>query len=298
MKAAGVRISWADLPTSVHDAVAATLGGAVVEAVSQAGGFSPGTADRVRTADGRRAFVKAVGTELNAFAVELHRRETRITAAMPQWAPVPRLLGSYDDGDWVALVLDDVAGANPVTPWQPAELEHVLKALKDFSAKATPSPVPDLPSAADGMAYDLQGWQRIAADPPPDLDPWAVVRIDELCAQAEQGLAELEGDTLVHGDIRADNIILGPGGEVTFVDWPHACRGPSWLDSMLLMINARLYGARPRLNGMPRTTLVAIAGFFIDGARQPPPPGLPTVRMFQKVQGDAVLAWLQEDGIT
>src|SRR5689334_9320284 len=60
VQASGVRIGWADLPANVRDSVAGILGEPVVEAVSQSGGFSPGTADRVTTASGRRAFVKAV----------------------------------------------------------------------------------------------------------------------------------------------------------------------------------------------------------------------------------------------
>ena len=63
--ASGVRIGWVDLPEPVRAAVEDIIGGTVVEARSQSGGFSPGTADRVRTADGRRAFVKAVSADLN-----------------------------------------------------------------------------------------------------------------------------------------------------------------------------------------------------------------------------------------
>jgi hypothetical protein len=33
------------------------------------------------------------------------------------------------------------------------------------------------------------------------------------------------------------------------------------------------------------------AGFFLDIARQPPPPGLPTLRAFQRFQADALLPW-------
>ena len=40
------RISWADLPGSVRAALEDIVGGPVVSAVSQAGGYSPGTADR------------------------------------------------------------------------------------------------------------------------------------------------------------------------------------------------------------------------------------------------------------
>jgi hypothetical protein len=54
-KASDSRIGWLDLPRHVRLAVEATIGGAVVEAVSQPDGFSPATADRVRIADERRA---------------------------------------------------------------------------------------------------------------------------------------------------------------------------------------------------------------------------------------------------
>ena len=55
--ASGVRVLWADLPLRVQAAVEEILGSPVVQAVSQPGGFSPGCADRIVTADGRRAFV-------------------------------------------------------------------------------------------------------------------------------------------------------------------------------------------------------------------------------------------------
>src|SRR6185437_5917666 len=97
----------------VRAAVEGIVGGPVVAAQTQRGGFSPGTADRVRTADGRRAFVKAVSPAQNEFSAVLHRREAVVTAALPGYAPTPRLLGCYDDGDWVALVLEDIDGRHP-----------------------------------------------------------------------------------------------------------------------------------------------------------------------------------------
>jgi aminoglycoside phosphotransferase (APT) family kinase protein len=303
----GVRIGWIDLPLDVRGAVEAIVGGAVVEAVSQVGGFSPGTADRVRTADGRRAFVKAVSPALNERSVELHRREARVTAALPRGVPAPRFLGWYDDGEWVALVLEDIEGRHPATPWTPEELDRVLTVLQHLAVSLTPPPLSDVDSAVDFLAEDFGGWHRICADPPADLHPWAIQHLDELRALAERGLAALTGDTLVHTDIRADNILLSPQGTVTIVDWPWACRGPAWLDTLLLLINARLYGARHTHTLLTRhaavtgadpqdliAVLTGIAGFFADAARQPPPKGLPTVRAFQRAQADTVLSWLRE----
>ncbi|SCL22863.1 hypothetical protein GA0074694_3482 [Micromonospora inyonensis] len=77
------RIGWTDLPAGVRVAVERIIGGEVVAAVSQPGGFSPGTADRVRTADGHRAFVKAVGSAQNDRSPDMHRQEPRNAAALP-----------------------------------------------------------------------------------------------------------------------------------------------------------------------------------------------------------------------
>jgi hypothetical protein len=40
--------------------------------------------------------------------------------------------------------------------------------------------------------------------------------------------------------------------------------------------------------------LAGAGGYFSDAARQEPPPGLPTVRAFQRAQADAVVGWLRE----
>ena len=39
--------------------------------------------------------------------------------------------------------------------------------------------------------------------------------------------------------------------------------------------------------------LAALAGFFVHRSTLPPPPGLPTLREFQRAQGAESLAWLR-----
>jgi Ser/Thr protein kinase RdoA (MazF antagonist) len=298
--ATGVRIGWAELPRHVREAVEDILGAPVMAAHSQTGGFSPGTADRVETAIGRRAFVKAVGIELNAKSVAMARTEAHITAHLPPAAPAPRMLGSFDDGEWVALVLEDVDGRHPRTPWEPDELDATATALRKLAKVLTPSPVPDLPSAAETSGDDFAGWANIAADPPDDLDEWAAVHLHDLQAAAVRGHAALAGgNTLVHCDVRADNILLRPDGDVVFVDWPWGCVGPAWLDTVLLALNVIVHGGDgdQLLIGMDMrlaTDVIAgYTGFFLDVGRLPAPPGLPTVRAFQRAQGNALLPWLR-----
>lgn len=40
------------------------------------------------------------------------------------------------------------------------------------------------------------------------------------------------GETLLHGDVRADNLLLTASG-VTLVDWPHARVGAAFVDPVL-----------------------------------------------------------------
>jgi hypothetical protein len=297
--AAGVRIGWANLPDRVRHAVEGIVGGPVVEAVSQVGGFSPGTADRIRTADGRRAFVKAVSSAQNEHSPAMHRGEALITAALPASAPAPALLGCYDDGEWVALVLQDIDGRMPTTPWQADELAQVRAALDVLAKTVTPSPV-DVPTARDRLSEDFAGWQRLRDDPVAAMDPWVAAHLPDLCALAAHGVVALAGTTLCHTDIRADNLLIGPKGTVTVVDWPWACQGPAWLDTLLLLINVRLYGGHADLATLDADpddvtgVLAGLGAFFADAARRPAPPGLPTVRAFQQAQADVVVSWLRE----
>lgn len=297
--ASGVRLGWQDLPAGVRGRVEGIVGATVVEAVSQRGGFSPGTADRLLLSDGRRAFAKAVSSAQNQHSPDVHRKEIRATAALPAQVPAPKLLGHHDDGDWVVLVLEDVPGRHPETPWRADELAGALSAVDTL---ATVGPVAGLPLARTTLVDTFLGWQRIAADPPAELDGWARAHLDELCAASTRMVASLAGETLAHVDLRADNLLVTPDGRVTIVDWPWACNGPVWLDTVLLLVNVNLFGGHDvdailAERGYPDRTvtdgLIAATGYFLDAAREPDPPGLPTVRAFQRAQGDATLEWVR-----
>ena len=305
--ACGVRLPWSDLPPSVRRWAEAELGSPVVDAVSQPGGFSPGVAARLRCADGTRAFCKAVSALTNAESPEMHRREAAITAALPPSAPVPRLLSSYDDGTWVALLFADVDGRHPSLPWRDDELTLVMEALAGLSQLLTPSPLPDVSTLATQYEHDFSGWRRLAAGPATgidDLDPWSRRHLGRLAAIESRWADAGAGSTLLHCDVRADNLLLS-GERVWLVDWPAASRGAAWFDVVAFApsvamqggpLPEELLGRHPAArNGDPDAILagmVALAGYFSVGALQPPPPGLPTLRSFQAAQGRVARDWL------
>ncbi|EFH28486.1 MULTISPECIES: phosphotransferase [Streptomyces] len=307
--ATGVRTPWEDLPEAVRNAVADVLGEPVAHAVTQPGGFSPGAATRVRTTDGRRVFVKAVSGDTNPDSPALHRTEARNAAALPAAVPAPRLLGTHDDGTWVALVYEDVQGRQPHVPWHTAELKRVLDAVADLGRTLTPSPL-DAPPAATALDRTFSGWQRLLHGEHEDLtarlDPWVAGHLLLLAELAAPWPEAVTGDTLAHGDLRADNILLTDDGRTVFVDWPHALRAAVWFDLLVMLPCVRaqggpdpedLFTAHPLgASADPdavTTALAALTGYFLYHCLLPPPPGIPTVRAFQRAQGDAALAWLR-----
>ena len=77
-------------------------------------------------------------------------------------------------------------------------------------------------------------WAPIAAeiDPVPN---WSYARY-RIGAAAEalslEGLPRLTGATLVHTDLRDDNVIMGRDGRVWFCDWNFPTVGPAWVDEV------------------------------------------------------------------
>lgn len=293
------------MPGTVQAAIEDRLGSKVVAAHSQTGGFSPGVAARLELTDGSRAFVKAVCTVPNPDSPAMHRREARIAAALPASVPAPALRFSYDDGEWIALAFDDVDGHNPTMPWNAAELERVLSALHDLAVALTPAPIA-LDTARDGLARQLGGWRRIAADEKLRARvPGGVRRrLPELLDLEEHWPEAVGGDSLVHLDLRADNILL-TSARVFVVDWPAAAIGAPWLDLVAMLPSVAMQGG-PEPEGVWRAHplgrgvddrrvdafVAALAGYFVHSALLPAPAGLPTLRVFQAGQGTTAFDWL------
>jgi aminoglycoside phosphotransferase (APT) family kinase protein len=296
--AAGVRVHWEGLPASIREAIEKRLEGKVVDAITQPGGFSPGLAARLRLDDGRRVFVKAVSETANPDSPAMHRREAQVVAAMPVGAPVPRLQWTYEDDGWVVLGFDDVDGQHPTLPWQEDELDLVVRSLREMSALLTPSPI-ESHTAGSRFARDIQGWKSALVRNEDRLDSWVLAQLEALAPAAAAG------QTLLHFDTRADNLLIADG-RVYVVDWPSACIGAAWVDWVAMSASVAMQGGPPpqvfvdrfhiegATSGEIDAVLCSLAGYFVVRALDPPPPGLPTVRAFQAAQGEVALAWLRE----
>lgn len=300
--AASPRISWSEVPEPVRRAIEAELGSPVSSAVTQLGGFSPGAAVRIVCADGRRAFVKAVGASLNPDSPRLHRAEIRALQLVPPHVPAPSLLFSYDDGDWVALLLEDIVGRRPAVPWAAADAATMSETLTVVSRVQADRA---LPPFADTVGM-LSAWDEIAADVS-GIDASLVRRLPEMLEA--QGLTRdvTRGEALVHWDARNDNVLIEVSGRAVLLDWAWACRGAGWLDTVLLAADFCIQGGpdadgflarSPVTRDVPpahlRGVVACMVGVWTERARRPAPPGLPTIREWQAHCGRRALQWLDD----
>ncbi len=314
----GQRLDWRDLPRHVRARITELAGAQVTAETSATSGFSPGFAAVLELADGRGVFVKAVSGEQNPLSPDLARAEIRVSHALPPQVPAPRLLWSSDDGDWVILGFEVVHGRSPELPWKPADLQSVADALGAL-ADAEPLPGHGLPRTDDQLADEFTGWRRLRAldgatqgryaELAGDVGQWALDHIEQLVRWEQDALRVCAGDALVHGDLRADNVMIDPDHQhrVWLIDWPHASVGAPWLDLAFMLPSVALQGggdpatvfrAHAVSDGVHdddlRAGLAGLSGYFAWSSRQPAPLGIPNLRRFQAAQGIAAMRWLRD----
>jgi hypothetical protein len=294
------RSTWAEAPQIVRRALEDALGSEVTEAVSQTGGFSSGSADRLVLADGRRVFAKSVHRARNIGTYKLHRREAAIVRDLPLSVSAPRLVGTVEQDDWIIVAFEDIDGRQPGAD----DTTLVLDALGTLPRIETLS---QLPRLSDELTPDAASWDRLTASGAvSNLDPWIVAHAARLRDVSAQLPRVAEGEHLVHLDCRADNLLIDERSRVWLVDWPWASVGASWFDSVTYLLDVLVrepdadvesHLELPSLRAVTAeaidAVLAGLAGSWIEQLQEPAPEDMPTLRDFQRREADAALLWLR-----
>jgi Ser/Thr protein kinase RdoA (MazF antagonist) len=301
--ATAVRPIWADLPDEVRAIIEERCGGMVETAESMGTGFTPGFASRLRLTDGRRVFVKAADDATRAVFAASYREEMRKLEALPDAIPSPRLRWSHDADGWVILGFDDVAGRHPRRPWRPEELGLVLAAIDRTAALLTPAPDTYAWEPLSGfLGDDPHPWDQITAE---RIGPdWLRPQLPECARLADLGDAAMAGDTIVHADIRDDNVLIDAADRVWICDWNWPLLGNPALDTVCVLISAhgdgldadawlpRCETTRDQASEVVDGSLALLAGYFWTASQEPVPETSPWLRVHQRWYAEATTDWL------
>jgi aminoglycoside phosphotransferase (APT) family kinase protein len=124
--------------------------------------------------------------------------------------------------------------------------------------RATPPPA-HVPRVEDDRERLTDGWRRIASDPAPFLslgvcsETWLEAALEALTRATEA--APIEGDALLHLDVRSDNVCIRDRSAV-LVDWNQACVGNP-LRRRAAQLSARVREPAGRVLRRPRGAAAA-----------------------------------------
>ncbi len=297
------RLQWAHLPPDLREEIERRCGSPVAEAHSQDSGFTPGFASVLVGEDGGRTFVKAASVKAQRQIAESYREEARKLAALPATMPAPRLRWTTADDAWVVLGIEDQPGTLPRRPWQEDDVAAVLDTLETVADGLAPPPDGlSLPTFLEEFGGHVRDWDHLRATRP------GMAHLDDAAALArrlpEATGAAGDGVTVVHTDVRADNLLVTDAGQVRICDWNWLVTGPAWLDSVFFLLEPygdgmevdEILAQRRLLHDVPAESidivLAMLVGFFVRAADQAVPPTSPHLREHQRWMGDVTWGWL------
>lgn len=208
-------------------------------------GLSSALRFSVQFEDNSRVFVKAATDEetgqwLRTEHVVLSSvRESLREACMPyviDWIDKP--------GIHPILITQDLSHAywpasHSGVTWREGDIDLLLGTIRALALQTAPPALRALENPRVSI------WSQIAGNPEAFLQlklcsaTWMEKSIDALIDA--EGNVEMRGNSLVHGDIRSDNVCV-LGSRCLFVDWSHAARGSGRYDLAYLLPTLYLEG--------------------------------------------------------
>ncbi|MDM7989384.1 phosphotransferase [Arthrobacter sp. zg-Y877] len=303
------RRSWSDLPPVLQETFCTRLGGRITSVEPAGGGFTPGFAAVLVSDAGARVFAKAAPAS-DTVIYPSYLRESQVVPLMPAGMPMPALQATESlvaDGiAWQLLIYEAVDGYMPGHPWTQADLAAV-----EAACSAAARLLAGFPRAAAGtpVADDMTGvptcFAPVAGGGPapwflPDLTTSEARMFQELLELCPEALA---GDSVIHGDLRPDNILIS-SGRALICDWNFLGTGAPWLDWVGVLPYVRADGfdvdAELQRSLLTRDVparhidawLAALLNYMIDSGNKPEVPSSPHLRSHGRHTARLIYAWL------
>ncbi|WP_316186299.1 MULTISPECIES: phosphotransferase [unclassified Bradyrhizobium] len=293
------------MPIRLAERMSTWLPVPIVRVEHQPSGLAPGIRCTLTLADGSRRFLKAVGDHHNPRSPVIFAREARINVLLPRMSLRPELAAHLSDGRWELLLFEHVAGSAWTLGADEPSFERCVASMLRWVDDPLPAPA-GLEPLADVETDLFRGWATLRDAGWPAGSLRSARRLDTLCQLEDEARAMLAGDTLLHGDLRIDNMLISEKA-VSIVDWAWASRGSPLFDMLTFlndgMVRASALCPRKVADDLVAARfpdpailrgLAALAGFYSHAASRPPVPGLPGLRPFQQRQAAGFLRWLED----
>ncbi len=271
--------------------IADLTGRAVDRLLPVQGGYTDACRRIVRFRDGDTAFAKCATDRLTSewlnSEISVYRQLSGdFMAAVLAW----------DQEEPPLLVLEDLSGNPWPPPWTASRVDMVLDSLSIIHESQ--ASVPEYHEI-----FTHRGWHEVAAHPEAFLsirvasESWLTACLPTLLEAHDR--VETEGKSLVHLDVRSDNICFRADRAV-LIDWNNACSGNPDLDVAFWLPGLRHEGGPPPQDILADAGHLAsyVTGYFASRAGLPDLPHTPLVRRLQKAHLNAGLHWtVQELGL-
>ncbi|MHA7153670.1 hypothetical protein [Arthrobacter sp. TMN-50] len=162
----------------------------------------------------------------------------------------------------------------------------------------------------DRAVTDVFGQFALNGGPPAYLPRLTTAHLADLRELGSLGREALAGDSVLHNDLRADNIIIrvasSTPARALFCDWNFLSTGPAWADWVALLVYPRHAGidVAPWLTKSPLSSaanpdhidawLAVLAAYMIGSGARPELATSPHLRTHQRFTARILIDWLSE----
>lgn len=175
----------------------------------------------------------------------------------------------------------------------------MLRTAAEASIALTPAPIGTTwLTLGDELGSDRDNWDLV-----PREGRWRE-HGDEAAELTRRAFEICTGNTLVHCDLRDDNVIIDETGDVWFCDWNFPVTGPVWVDTVSLIISMHGDGldgdallaaspvVRPGDAEAIDSFLALMAGYHLRAGSQPEVVTSPHLRSHQRWYARVIGDWL------
>ncbi|WP_233438517.1 phosphotransferase family protein [Actinokineospora spheciospongiae] len=196
----------------------------VVGAVDVDRGDSSDLAVVVRGVSGEPAFVKGV----RGVSRRMRWLRNEITGSLRAPGIAPNIVFHADVDDWLIVGFTYVPGRRADLRPGSADLPLVAETLSRINRVRTPDlrPLRDRWSGTDW-------WTRLADEAPEHIRGWDAREMARVSAAAP---ALVDGTSLLHTDLHADQFLISETNRVHVIDWGFPGSGAPWVDTAFMTL--------------------------------------------------------------